>query len=130
MNRRLSFLSVSILLIAFNLSMAQNAKTESQKLTLRITSNTKNPISFTATILFRTEKVRIDNVKQDTPYEITVESNYVNAIITKTSGNGNLLVELVNHKKNGELMSLTAISSTIVVGTRDATKGEYYQQTF
>lgn len=130
MNRRLSFLSVSILLIAFNLSMAQNAKTESQKLTLRITSNTKNPISFTATILFRTEKVRIDNVKQDAPYEITVESNYVNAIVTKTSGNGNLIVELVNHKKNGELMSLTAISSTIVVGTRDATKGEYYQQTF
>jgi hypothetical protein len=130
MNRFMFLLSVSILLFGFNLSIAQNTTTESQKLILRVTSSTDKPVSFVAAIFFKTAKARLDNVLQDTPYEITVESNYVNAIFIKTSGDGDLTVELVNHKKSGEQLTLKASSSTIIVGTQNAVKGEYYQQTF
>ena len=130
MNRFVFFFSISILLFAFNLSIAQNTKTEAQKLTLRVTSSTDKPVSFVASIFFKTTKARIDNVLQETPYEITVESDYVNAIFIKTSGNGDLFVDLIKHKKVGKQPDLKASGSTIIVGTQNADKGVYYQQTF
>lgn len=130
MNRFVFLLLTSILLFAFNLSIAQNTKTESQKLTLRVTSSTDKPVSFVAVIFFKTAKARLDNVLQETPYEITVESDYVNAIFIKTSGNGDLIVDLIKHKKIGEQPDLKAGGSTIIVGTQNADKGVYYQQTF
>ena len=130
MNRSISLLLASILLFAFNLSVAQETKTESQKLTLRVTSSTDKPVSFVAAIFFKTAKARLDNVLQETPYEITVESDYVNAIFIKTSGNGDLIVDLIKHKKVGEQADLKAGGSTIIVGTHNADTGVYYQQTF
>ncbi len=75
-----------------------------------------------------TQKPRFDNVVQDTPYEIAHESNYANATILKTSGEGNLVVELIK-KKPGDQPNLKAAGSVVVVGTKDADKGVYYQHT-
>lgn len=130
MNRIVSFFLSTTLLLVVNLSIAQNTKTESQKLTLRVTSSVDKPVSFVAAIFFKTEKARLDNVLQETPYEITVESEYVNATFIKTSGDGNLVVELIKHKKIGEQPDLKSSGSTIIVGTHNAEKGVYYQQTF
>jgi hypothetical protein len=130
MNRLILFFSISILLFAFDLSIAQDTKTEAQKLTLRVTSITDKPVSFVASIFFKTTKMRLDNVLQETPYEITVESDYVNAIFIKTSGDGSLFVTLIKHKKVGKQPDLKASGSTIIVGTHNADEGVYYQQTF
>jgi hypothetical protein len=110
---------------------AQTTKGDSQKLTLRVTSSSDKQISFVASIFFKTDKARLDYTMQQTPYEITVESDYVNATIIKTSGDGDLVVDLVKAKKVGDQPDLKASSSTIVVvGTQKAEKGIYYQQTF
>ena len=130
MNRFVSLLSTLILIFTFNLSIAQNTKPESQQLTLRVSSSTDKPVSFVATIFFKTAKVQLNHVLQETPYEITVESDYVNAIFIKTSGNSDLIVNLIKHKKIGDQPDLKASGSTIIVGTQNADKGVYYQQTF
>ncbi len=122
---RLSFL----LLFVFGLALSQGTQTQSQKLTLRITSSTDKPVFFVASVFFMTQKPRLDNVVQQTPYEIAYESNYVNATILKTTGEGNLVVELIK-KKPSDQPNLKAAGSTIVVGTKDADKGMYYQHTF
>jgi hypothetical protein len=110
---------------------AQTTKGDSQKLTLRVTSSNDKQISFVASIFFKTDKARLDYTMQQTPYEISVESDYVNATIIKTSGDGDLVVDLVKAKKVGEQPDLKASSSTIVVvGTQKAEKGIYYQHTF
>lgn len=129
MNRFVFVFSISILLFVFNFSVAQNTKTEAQTLTLRVTSMTDKPVSFVASIFFKTTKGRLDNVLQETPYEITVESDYVNAIFIKTSGNGDLIVDLIKHKKTGKQPDLKTSGSTIIVGTHNADEGVYYQQT-
>jgi hypothetical protein len=68
---------------------------------------------------------------QQTPYEVTATTDYVNATLIKTSGDGDLVVDLVKANKVGDHPNLKASSSTIVVvGTRDGAKGLYYQQTF
>ncbi|HUX60782.1 MAG TPA: hypothetical protein VMV32_05680 [Ignavibacteriaceae bacterium] len=114
-----------------SISFAQTTTNESQKLTLRVTSSSEKSISFVASIFFKTDKARLDNTMQQTPYEITVESNYVNATIIKTSGDGDLIVDLIKSKKVGDQPDLKASSSTaVVVGTQNAEKGIYYQQTF
>ena len=120
---------IFLLFFAFSLALSQETRTESQRLTLRITSSTDKPISFVASVFFMTGMPRLDNVVQQTPYEIACESNYVNATILKTSGEGNLVVELIK-KKPGDQPNLKAAGSTIVVGTREADKGLYYQHTF
>jgi len=110
---------------------AQATKGDSQKLTLRVTSSSDKQISFVASIFFKTDKARLDYTMQQTPYEIIVESGYVNATIIKTSGEGDLVVDLVKAKKVGDQPDLKSSSSTIiVVGTRNTEKGVYYQQTF
>jgi len=114
-----------------NCSFAQSPSADSQKLTLRVTSSNDKQITFVASIFFKTEHARIDNTMQQTPYEITVESNYVNATIIKASGEGNLVVDLIKAKKVGDQGNLKASSSTVVVvGTESAEKGRYYQHTF
>ena len=122
---------ISAMLIILNVSFGQAAATQAQKLTLRVTSSTDKPISFVASTFFKTDKARLDYTMQQTPYEITVESDYVNATIIKTSGDGDLVVDLLKSKKVGDQPDLKASSSTIiVVGTQSAEKGLYYQQTF
>jgi hypothetical protein len=119
------------MLAILNISFGQSPNTESQKLTLRVTSSSDKQVSFVASIFFKTANARLDNTIQQTPYEITVESNYVNATIIKTSGDGDLVVDLIKSKKVGDQGNLKASSSTvIVVGTQSAEKGLYYQQTF
>ncbi len=130
MNRFVPLISAFILLFTFNLSIAQNTKPESQQLTLRVTSSTDKPVSFVGTIFFKTATAQLNHVLQQTPYEITVESNYVNAIFIKTSEKGELIVDLIKHKKIGDQPNLKASGSTIIVGTQNADKGVYYQQTF
>jgi hypothetical protein len=128
--RNLIFAMIALVAI-LNFSQCQPANTESQKLTLRVTSSSDKQVSFVASIFFKTANARLDNTMQQTPYEITVESNYVNATIIKTSGDGDLVVDLIKSKKIGDQGNLRASSSTvIVVGTRSAEKGLYYQQTF
>jgi hypothetical protein len=110
---------------------AQTTEAQRQKLTLRVTSSSDKPVSFVASIFFKTDNARLDYTMQQTPYEITVESNYVNAAIIKTSGDGDLVVNLLKSEKVGDQPDLKASSSTIVVvGTTNAEKGIYYQQTF
>jgi len=126
---------VVMLAISFcvaSISFAQTSKNESQKLTLRVTSTSENSISFVASIFFKTDKARLDNTIQQTPYEITVESNYVNATIIKMSGDGDLIVDLIKSKKVGDQPDLKASSSSVVVvGTvMREEKSLYYQQTF
>jgi hypothetical protein len=130
MNRFMSIISASLLLFAFNLSIAQTTKPESQKLTLRVTSSTDKPVTFVASIFFKTAKAQFNVGVQETPYEITVESDYVNAVFIKTPENGDLIIDLIKHKKVGDQPDLKAGGSIIVVGTIDADKGVYYQQTF
>jgi hypothetical protein len=48
----------------------------------------------------------------------------------KTSGSGDLVVELIKHKKVGEQPHLKASGSSVIVGTQDAIKGMYYQHSF
>jgi hypothetical protein len=123
--------AISALLIIVNVSLGQTATTESQKLTLRVTSSSDKPVSFVASLFFKTDKARLDYSMQQTPYEITVESDYVNGTIIKTSGDGDLVVDLLKSKKVGDQGNLRASSSSIiVVGTQSADKGIYYQQTF
>jgi hypothetical protein len=110
---------------------AQAGQGPTQKLTLRVTSSSQKPISFNASLFFKTDKPRLDFTMQQTPYEVTATTDYVNATFIKTSGDGNLVVDLVKANKVGDQPDLKASSSTIVVvGTRDAAKGLYYQQTF
>jgi hypothetical protein len=55
----------------------------------------------------------------------------VNATFIKTSGDGDLVVDLVKANKVGDQSNLKASSPTVVVvGTRDGANGLYYQQTF
>jgi hypothetical protein len=118
-----------LLFFAFSLAWSQGTQTEGQKLTLRVSSSTDQQVSFVGSIFFMTQKPRVDHVVQQTPYEIASESNYVNATIIKTSGAGNLVVELIKKKPSGQ-PNLKAAGSTVVVGTQDAEKGKYYQHTF
>ncbi len=121
---------VTLFFVMSNLN-SQSAKTDSQKLTLRVTSSNGKPISFVASIFFNTDKKKLDCTLQQTPYEVTGESDYVNATFIKTSGDGDIIVDLVRAKKVGDQGDLKAGSSAaVVVGTKDAEKGIYYQQTF
>lgn len=121
---------VTFFFVISNLN-SQSTKTDSQKLTLRITSSDGKPITFVASVFFNTEKARLDCTLRQTPYEITGESDYVNATFIKTSGDGDIIVDLVKVKQIGNQGNLKAGSSTaVVVGTTDAEKGIYYQQTF
>jgi len=123
--------AMSAMLLILNVSLSQSGTTQSQKLTVRVTSSSDKPISFVASMFFKTDKARLDYTMQQTPYEITVESDYVNATIIKTSGDGDLVVDLLKSKKVGDQPNLKASSSSIiVVGTQSAEKGIYYQQTF
>jgi hypothetical protein len=109
---------------------AQAGNGPTQKLTLRVTSSSQKPISFNASLFFNTNKPRLDFTMQQTPYEVTA-TDYVNATFIKTSGDGDLVVDLVKANKVGNQSDLKASSSTIVVvGTRDGANGLYYQQTF
>ena len=122
----------AVSLCVANTSFTQTGYNEPQKLTLRVTSSSENSVSFVASIFFKTDKVRLDNTIQQTPYEITVESNYVNATIVKMSGGGDLVVDLIRSKKVGGQPDLKASSSSVVVvGT--VMRGDeslYYQSTF
>jgi hypothetical protein len=110
---------------------AQAIYTEPQRLTLRVTSSSDKPVSFIASMFFKTDKARLDYTTQTTPYEITVQSNYLNATIIKTSGEGDLVVNLIKSRKVGDQPNLKASSSSIVVvGTQDADKAIYYEHTF
>ncbi len=114
-----------------SISTAQVSNTKSQKLTLRVTSSGDESISFVASIFFKRDKARLDNIMRQTPYEITVESNYVNATIVKASGDGDLIVDLMKSRKVGNQPDLKASSSTVVVvGTQNADEGVYYQHSF
>ena len=132
----MKYFFVSIVILFFAMSKmsnlnSQSTKTDSQKLTLRVTSTNGKPISFVASVFFNTDKARLDCTLQQTPYEITGESAYVNATFIKTSGDGDIVVDLVKAKHVGNQGDLKASSSTaVVVGTTDAEKGIYYQQTF
>ena len=117
--------------ITFTELYAQSVTAQPQKLTLRVTSSTDKPVSFVASVFFKTKTARLDNTIRQTPFEITVESDYINAVFIKTSGDGDLVVYLVKANKVGDQPDLKASSSSaIVVGTRDAEKGNYYQQSF
>ena len=119
------------IVIGFSLSFAQVITTQPQKLTLRVASSTDKPVSFVASIFFKTKTARLDNTIQQTPYELTVESDYVNATFIKTSGDGDLVVDLIKANRVGDQPNLKASSSTVVVvGTEDGPKGVYYQHTF
>jgi hypothetical protein len=123
--------TISAVLLILNVSLGQSTATQAQKLTLRVTSSTDKPVSFVASMFFKTDKARLDYTMQQTPYEITVESDYVNATIIKTSGDGDLIVDLLKSKHVGDQPDLKASSSSIVVvGTQSAEKGLYYQHTF
>ena len=118
-------------LLMLDVSFGQNSSTSPQKLTLKVTSSSDKPIWFVASMFFKTNTVRMDHTIQQTPFELTVESNYVNATIIKTSGEGDLVVDLIKANKIGDQPNLKASSSTVVVvGTQDAIKGIYYQHTF
>ena len=126
-----SIIGIVILFCALSDLQAQANRSDSQKLTLRVTSSTEKQISFVASIFFKTDKARLDYTMQQTPYEVTVESDYVNATIIKTSGDGDIVVDLVKAKIVGDQPNLKGSSSSIiVVGTQNAEKGMYYQQTF
>ena len=122
---------IVVLLCVTTCLFAQAGSGPAQKLTLRVTSSSQKPISFNASMFFNTDKPRLDFTMQHTPYEVTATTDYVNATFIKTSGDGDLVVDLVKANRVGAQSDLRASSSTIVVvGTRDGKKGLYYQQTF
>ena len=127
--KRFSLSWCLLLLFAGGLAFSQDPKALPQKLTLRITSATDKPISFTASFFFKTSHARVDHVVKQTPFEIAAQSDYVNAIIVRTKGEGDLIVDLTKSKPS-EQPNLKASGSIVIVGTTNQENGIYYQHTF
>ena len=130
MKKTIAFITTVVVLFGISLALGQMTKPESKKLTLKVTSSSNEQISFMASIFFGTKDSKIQIVKQEVPYEISVESNYVNATFVRTSGKADLVVELFVPKTREDATDLGATGSAIVVGTLDAEKGLYYQHPF
>ena len=126
----------TLVIVAFSifsclgLLFAQKTGQESRKLTLKVTSGNNERVSFKASIFFKTDKPHIDIVEQEVPYQVSIESDYVNATFVKTSGKGDLFVELLAPRPDDNAAALKASGSIVVVGTRNAEKRLYYQHTF